>query len=120
ETAHDDRIESAHGKREIFCGACHRTDLAADGFLPDESGATTEVCPAVERRLEARDAREMRGHADAAADVGADSERRQTRGDRARLSPGRASRSMREAPRIRALAEQRAVALVVEEQLRDV
>src|SRR5439155_9195133 len=70
--------------------------------------------------LEAGDAAEVRGHADAAADVGPDSERRKAGRDGGALASGRAARRMREAEGIGGLAEERVAALGVEAELGEV
>src|SRR5262249_15662071 len=69
-----------------------------DRLLARDAGDDSPHRQTIERGLDPGDSAEVRGDPDAAADVGADAERRHAGGDRGALAPRRAARRVPEAP----------------------
>ena len=113
------RGEHAHRELEVGDRARHRTGVEDDRLHAREEqlGRRVEVRQAPGGRPEALDPAEVRRRPDAAADVGGEPERRATgRDDRALAAAAAAARAL-EVPGVVRPAEERVVALLVEEQL---
>ena len=109
--------QDAEAKRQVFDTARQQPDLARDGALADRHAEPSHVGQPARRRAKARDAAEGRGNTHAAADVGAQSQRRAAGGDDRALAAAAAAGRPFEVPGIVGAAVERIVGLGEDQQL---